>query len=198
MEKIVVFDFDGTLVQGDTFKILQKSLSNYLIRKNVVSFLFFLFLLYFKLILVLCNKRFLVYYKTFLIRNIEKFNNIDFYQEVISKLVKHRDVEQKMYQFINESDTKVLIVTGSLQYFVNRLFPNVECIATEFISQSGSVRIIQHPYGVGKVQLLKKAGVLFLDVFFTDSFADRPLMDISKEIYYVKNGEINRITINTQ
>ena len=51
----------------------------------------------------------------------------------------------------------------------------------------------QNAYGQQKVELLNKHGINRVDIFYTDSFSDGPVMDISTVVYLVKNNGIKKI-----
>ena len=83
-----------------------------------------------------------------------------------------------------------IIASASFSEYLKPLFPSNIIIAAQLSYDSeGSVKGLLHNcYGIEKVKALQQININKIDVFFTDSFADKPLMDISTDIFLVKKG----------
>ncbi|CAN5863014.1 hypothetical protein BH11BAC4_BH11BAC4_20260 [soil metagenome] len=87
-----------------------------------------------------------------------------------------------------------IIVTASFEDYVRPLFPGNLLIGAKLGYSDGLVSgLAQNAYGNQKVALLHKQGVDWVDIFYTDSFSDQALMDISTVVYLVKNNDIKKI-----
>lgn len=193
MAKIVVFDFDGTLIVGDTFAVLKVEILKYLFLRNRCLCIKYLFYVNIIFLFALIHKKYLINYKKFLIQMALKCDELYIFRTVLDKLEINKLVVERMQKHIVDANTRVIIVTGSTKYFVNCLFPNVECLALDFVVVDESVEVLQHPYGKTKVELLKTIGISAIDIFYTDSNSDIPSMGISKSVFFVVSGKVKII-----
>ena len=87
-----------------------------------------------------------------------------------------------------------IIATASFEDYVRPLCKENVLLAARLGYTNGLVSgIQQNAYGSQKVGLLNKQGINRVDIFYTDSFSDRPVMDISTVVYLVKNNSIEKI-----
>ncbi len=185
MKKINVYDFDGTIYNGDStvdffFYVIKnkKSLIKY------VPIILFSFIL--KFFNIISTKKFK-----------EKF--FSFMKEIddINKLTKQfwKEKENKVNKFFIENLQKqenIYIISASPEFLIKPYvskFKNIELIATK-MNKDGKI-IGENCKGKEKINRLKKVEKEFeIENFYTDSLADLPLIEISKNSYYVNNGNI--------
>lgn len=87
-----------------------------------------------------------------------------------------------------------IIATASFEEYVQPLCKNSVLIAASLDYAGGKVTgLRKNAFGMQKVKLLNEKGLNQIDVFYTDSFSDRSLMDISSVVYLVKNNGYKKI-----
>ena len=185
MSKIDVYDFDGTLYNGNSsidFLI-------YSIKKNKKTLLFipkiFIFFLL-KLIGIVNTKKFKEVYFEF----IKVFNNIDDhinnFWNVYDKKVNKNLIDNLRDNVVN------YVISASPEFLLSPYlskYKNLNLIATK-INKKGKI-IGENCKGEEKVKLLKKLESDFIiENFYTDSTSDMPLVELSKKSYYVQKDNI--------
>jgi HAD superfamily phosphoserine phosphatase-like hydrolase len=187
----VGFDFDKTLTFRDTslgfYKICSKS--------NARFFLFFPF--YF-----LCS----ILYKFKIISNdqlkhvavqiflrglsLEQFHNKC---KQYSKKIEFNNILTQL-DYYKEKGCAIYIITASFSSYISELFSGlpVHVIGSELVFKNNRVNGVKiNCFGKKKVDELKKCGVHRLDVFYTDSYSDYPLIMLSKKSFLVKKHANN-------
>jgi len=87
-----------------------------------------------------------------------------------------------------------IIVTASFEDYVRPLFGDNLLLGAKLAYRNGLVSgLAQNAYGPKKVDLLNKHGINQVDIFYTDSFSDQAVMDISTVVYLIKNNDIKKI-----
>lgn len=87
-----------------------------------------------------------------------------------------------------------IIATASFEDYVRPLCKQSLLIAASLAYNDGKVcGLQQNAFGLQKVKLLNENGVNRIDIFYTDSYSDRSLMDISAVVYLVKNNGYKKI-----
>jgi phosphoserine phosphatase len=184
----VVFDFDKTLTRRDTvLGFLLMASEKGLIPFRRVIFLFFAVLHKLKLI---GNDR------------LKKMGIALFLKNMNEGVIKRKAMEysagillSSVYQteFVSKYPDAV-IVTASYEDYVRPLCKNNLLLAAKLGYTNEKVSgLLQNAYGPQKVELLKEQGIERVDIFYTDSFSDQAVMDISAVVYLVKNGNIEKI-----
>ena len=87
-----------------------------------------------------------------------------------------------------------VIVTANIDVLVGVMFARMgvtNFITTHFDMDSG--KLVEVCFGQVKEELFKERYGDKIDKFFTDSYNDKPLMDLSNEVYMVKRGVIEKI-----
>ncbi|HET8804197.1 MAG TPA: HAD family hydrolase [Aequorivita sp.] len=96
--------------------------------------------------------------------------------------------------FLLASPSKRIIISASFDLYLKELFPEEQIIGSTLHYKDGKVKgLKENAYGVQKNHMLKKLGVIEIDCLYTDSYSDKPLMDISKRVYLVRSGKKERI-----
>ena len=187
-KELIIFDFDGTLINSIPDLTLATNKMLYSISMNMGTYLVHDLKrtkIRAKLVelkdsrepIAVKKKQAIIYIsKAF----IEKNNNIF---NLLGKRIAN-NLEKKNY-----------IVTASPQLYVQMYFTNMIVIGTTFVFDADEVfnGLKFNCYGKNKVIALKRIGVSHIDEFFTDSFSDMPVMKISREVFLVKEDIIRRL-----
>ena len=87
-----------------------------------------------------------------------------------------------------------IVISASFEEYLKFVFPGEQVIGSFLFYKNGRVKgLALNMYGPNKRIALKEKGILTIEQFFTDSYADRPLMEISSLVYLVKNDKISII-----
>ena len=87
-----------------------------------------------------------------------------------------------------------IIVTANIDVLVDVMFKRMgvkNYIATHFDMNTGKLGEVC--FGEVKAKLFKEKYGDKIDEFFTDSYNDKPLMDMADKVYFVKKGVIEKI-----
>lgn len=189
--RIVVFDFDKTLIKGDSLTqlFLKESL-----RKPLGLIYFFLLVFLYK-IGTLSNTflkyRMLIFLfndEAHILKSIE--NNIKFNKTVVLDILKYH---------IEQGDC-CIISTASLDTIVLK-FLNIYSISNSNVILSPSTLsfpndklILNNNFGVNKLHELSKIGFDKFDILFTDDLhSDKYLVHASKKIFHIKSNIIKSL-----
>ena len=185
-KKVTVFDFDKTLTDKDTLFGFYRSVAD----KDRFFY----------------PKRFLlliagVFYKTGLINNstlkrvgISLFlkgrsrKELETAAQIYAKQIKFNDIYFNYYQ---KAEGEKWIISASPEIYLRYLFPGENVAGTIFTFTEEKVKGLKiNMFGREKKRFLNEKGVNTIDVFYTDSLSDKPLMDISDEAHIVERGEL--------
>jgi len=184
----VVFDFDKTLTKKDT----------------VLGFLLFATNKNFISLRLLALIFFAVLHKLKLINNdLLKQKGINlFLKDISEETIKLRAKEYASGIGLNDVYRTVfctqyptaIIATASFEDYVKPLCKDSLVLGAKLKYTNGKVSgLEQNAYGIQKTALLQEHGIKQIDIFYTDSFSDQPLMDIATEVYLVENDRIKKI-----
>ncbi len=97
--------------------------------------------------------------------------------------------------FYKDLDSQLkIVISASFEEYLKFVFPQERVLGSKLSYKDGRVKgLALNMYGPNKRQALKEVGILKVDQFFTDSYADRPLMEISSLVYLIKNGKVTII-----
>lgn len=190
---VVVFDFDGTLINGDSIR----KYYHHCVRKNPLK-IFQLGLVY---VLIVLSK-----IQIISVRKEKELALLFFFHGSYSTFSKHlNSFAELMRQELNaiydtefqdaQASHQVIIASASYMELLKPLFPNATILATTIHRQGDKISgIADHPYGTDKRDLLRNLGVNTIDRFYTDSRSDEPTSRISTKTYWVANGMIQSVT----
>ncbi|WP_028519296.1 haloacid dehalogenase-like hydrolase [Ruminococcus flavefaciens] len=185
-----VFDFDNTLYHGES----AVDLALYMIKNNkkVILHLPKIFINLIKYKLCLVNKR----------KMVDAIN--DFLQNVLSGKDELMDsiegfwdknrfkLDRKMLNRIQNDD---IIITAGPDFLINgiRNLINTDHIISSRID-TNKMKVKYLNFGSNKVNgYMSLYGDKRIDCFYTDSYNDKALMDISDKVFIVKKGRLTRI-----
>ena len=182
--KINVYDFDGTIYDGDSsvdfyLFCLKKKIK---IIRRLPSFCFNIILYLLKRI---SKEQLKESYFSFL-------NDVDNIDSVISEFwYKYKNKIKKFY--IDKEHKNDFIISASPYFLLKPICDELkikELIATNVDKNTGKFLEL-NCYGDEKVKRLKeKYKKVIIEEFYTDSLSDLPLINISRKSYIVKKNEI--------
>jgi phosphoserine phosphatase len=186
----VVFDFDKTLTDKDTLFGFYKQVDG----NNSLFFLKRILLLFFAVI-----------YKTSLISNdtLKKVGVLIFLKGKTKEIIEISSIEyaktisfNAVYRdyFLNYPIAKRLIISASFEDYLLPLLPGEQIMGSKLKFHLGKVIGLQeNMYGKTKQIALLRTGYKSIDALYTDSFSDRPLMEVAKSVFLVKNQSVKVI-----
>lgn len=185
MDILDVFDFDKTLYKKDStiqfyLFCLKKKIK--LIKYLPIQFIYFVL---YKI--GLCKK------ETFKEKFFVFLNAID----NIDNLVNEFWNEQKKYvrvDLLGESKNKKIVISASPEFLLKNICNKIgidDVIASKVNDRTGKFET-RNCYGEEKVYRLNEYIENYtIDNFYTDSYSDKPLADISKKSFLIRNGKIS-------
>ncbi len=186
-EKIVVFDFDKTMTERDTILGFYKSVSRFRLLYSLKLPLYYIFAVLTKLKLASNTKLKRLGVRLFLTGLEQKY--LEKVAADYSSKIEMNDIYKA--DFFKYTPENVFIISASYEIYLQPLFPNHRVVGSLLSYDSSSkVRDLQiNMYGEKKQKWLNDHGIDEIDLLYTDSFSDKPLMDISKDVVLVKDGE---------
>ncbi|MDB4220753.1 haloacid dehalogenase-like hydrolase [Amylibacter sp.] len=186
---IEVYDFDKTLTYDDTTMIFLFYCCNSLKMKNIKKLMVLLFAVLHKLN-IFSNDTFKSLSYGLVFKGKKEYEIIDMSKAFVAN---RSDIFNLLGKRVREGlGRQQYIVTASPEYYVQMYFKNMTVIGTTFsFDMDGVFKGLKfNCFGLQKVVALKARGILEVDQFFTDSYTDRPVMQISKKTYLVKRDDI--------
>lgn len=116
----------------------------------------------------------------------------DIYEVIYEFWDEHEHKLRNFYSRIQQEDD--IIVTANIDVLVDVIFRRIgvkRYIATHFDMNTGKLGEVC--FGEVKAQLFREKYGDKIDKFFTDSYNDKPLMDMADEVYMVKRGVIEKL-----
>ena len=184
----VVFDFDKTLTRKDT-------VTGFLVMASGKPFVPFriLILLFFAVLhkLGIISNDFLKKTGIRLFLKGMPENQVKRQAEIYAQKIELNEIYHREYA----SDyPDAIIATASYEDYVRPLCKSGQLVAATLEYIDGKVSgLKQNAYGRQKLHQLNAMGITRIDIFYTDSYSDRSLMDISTVVYLVKNNGIKKI-----
>lgn len=184
MKGPVVFDFDKTLTKKDTLTGFYREAS----ARNM-------FYLKYPLLLTAA-----VLYKCGIISNDSlKKTGVQLYLKGFkkdeiekialnySKKIQLNEIYQK--DFLKYSPDRVIIISASFEEYLKPLFPEYKVIGSTLVySKNKLTGLSTNMYGAKKKEWLLGQNINQVDVFYTDSYSDQPVIDLSHRVYMVEQG----------
>jgi len=207
--KVVVFDFDGTIIKEDSFySIISKFKNKKSLYKRLIA----------KLILLLYSKKIInntlfkklitsVILKNFYKNDLENIA-IEFAKETVVKDYVNLDILENFIKHLKEENTEVIILSASpsdivrpiLSYLIinnykkQEILKKIKFLCSELIYKNEKIYSFgKNLYQAEKRKLLESLGIYRIDTLYTDSYDDLPLVEIADKTYLVKDGHIVNI-----
>lgn len=187
-----IYDFDKTLTSSDTTMMFLIYCCCFIENKTAKIVMIYFYAFCHK-VRLLNNKNF----KNLSYSLIFKGKSKNFIENISQAFVNENknifnDLGEKVSTEINRQS---YIVTASPECYVKLFFKNTAVIGTRFSFDTKGIYngIEFNCYGANKVIALTEKRVTEVDEFFTDSFSDKPLMNISKKVFLVKKNLVKEI-----
>jgi len=105
-----------------------------------------------------------------------------------SEQIELNDIYLNHYQ---KTDGEKWIVSASPEIYLRYLFPDDRVAGTTFTySENKVIGLATNMFGQEKKKFLGEKGITHIHKLYTDSIADKSLMDISEDVYIVNQGHI--------
>ena len=189
--KIVVFDFDKTLIKEDSLTKLFIKLS---IKKPIFLILFLTLACFYKLNLISND-----YMKRTLLKNI--IGESSEISSILNKNIvfKHTVLLNILLYHLKKGDL-CIISSGTIREILEKyikdfdlIYNNIFLSSSEYYNLNSKLKYYNN-FGVNKLDSLKKMGYQEIDILFTDDLkADRPLLSISKSVYLMSNLRLTSV-----
>jgi len=188
-KKIIVFDFDKTLINYDsTFAFYKFCIKKSISRKILIP-IYLLLKVLSRLNIISVKKEkeiglflFCPKDKIMFILKCKKF----------SETIKLNTLYKQQYLRHLKNNDIIIIASASFKYYLKQLFPNKIIIGSTIkFNKSGQIiGIKNHPFKKEKSDIIKSMGYSKIDEFYTDSKNDKPTSLLADKTYWVKNGKI--------
>ena len=186
-QEITVFDFDKTLTNKDSvlgfFEYCSAGLPFFRLKKMV----YLLFALSTKL--GLSSNRFL---KNAGIRLFLR----DLYRSEIERLGREYSRRIRLnkiyFKYFLKEHPDAVIASASFHEYLRPIFPDNLVLSSRiaYDAQGLPAQVAFNCFGKHKVEALKEAGIEKIDLFYTDSLSDLPLIQLAKRVFLVKNEKV--------
>lgn len=113
-----------------------------------------------------------------------------------AKTLKLNGLERVLCEELSRKDSKVWIVTASLDIWVEPLFGSMDVVvlaSSVHKNARGHWVFVTHCYGDAKADALKAKGVMALDRVYTDGLSDAPLVNMGVEWHGVRHGRVVKV-----
>lgn len=189
-ENLDVFDFDGTLINVNSFKEINKKLLLRLFCK--IKLMYFMKLSFWYLI----RKAGIISHLDFKKKAVDVFENSlleDEKKELVQNVV-DLNLNLEVYEALRLSDN-CIISTSAPHSYISRMKIKSDAIIISSL-EPGDTYPDQANFGHGKIDNIKAYfkghGISVLNTY-TDSEDDRPLIDYSENAFFVQNGKMTKI-----
>lgn len=193
MNKIVVYDFDGTLAYGDSMEELFNSKMKG--KRSVYKCYYYFLKVLSKLRLSTVKRE-----KECMIKLLFRSDEQKFREACESQAQGYK--VSPIMDFLKKDivdGKRVIVLSASSEYFMNTIFMgmDIELWGTTLDCKDGIVLgIKQHPFYYEKVDTLVSHGVNVVDESYFDSKWDECLKPMCRKWFKVKNGEIIESGLN--
>lgn len=215
--RVIVFDFDGTIIKDDTFLLVL----NLVIKKLKRQKILYKFIL--KLMLKLLSKKMIsnTIFKKFitivLLKGLHKNDLerecINLAQELMNKDRINSEIFNTLLQYlISKEDYKIIIASATpidivkpiLNYLIvnfsngnYKIIDRIGFLCSEFDYKNQKItRFAKNLFGIEKRNELLSLGIERIHILFTDSYDDLPLIKIAENVYIVKDRRVLKFQLD--
>lgn len=184
-EPMIVFDFDKTLTDKDTLFGFYKEASISELKFNVKLPLLWITALFYKLGFIsndtLKKMGVWLFLKGYKKSDIQKFA-----LQYSSKIELNEIFKNDFSKYPSQN---VIIISASFEDYLEPLFPGYKVVGSTLeYDEETLVGINTNMYGERKREWLLNQNIDRVKEFYTDSFADQPLIEISDMVYLIDKG----------
>jgi phosphoserine phosphatase len=184
---LVVFDFDKTLTYDDTLYGFYKEIGGNHFLFPVKRLLLFLSAIMFKLNIISNDHLKRVGVWLFL-KGRSRFE-IDRAASIYATKIKLNKIYQEI--FLKKPCQTRLVVSASYEEYLKYIFPEDQVIGAQLNYDNNVVKgLKRNMFGSQKSEFLEAKGNPNIDEFYTDSYTDLPLMNISNKNFLVQGDKI--------
>lgn len=190
-KKVVVFDFDKTLTEKDTLYGFYKAAAGsvWFFKLKYVILIVFALMYKFGIISNTRLKKIGIY---LYLKGVSKYN-IKEIGEKYAKSIKLNYIYDEVFpEYTNDN---VYVVSASFEDYLKPIFPHIPVAGSKllFDSQDKVKGIELNMFGENKRRYLNSLGIKKIDLLYTDSITDKPLMDMASQIHLVKDNKLQTI-----
>ena len=180
-----MYDFDGTIYDGDSFKdflIYSFKKKPILVTKSLIKTIF-------KYLKYKRGKIAFEELKETIVSFVPHIKNLNFFVQKF--VIKHKYKIKKIY--LNQKRKDDFIITASLDFYVKPLCHSVgikKIVATKYDLKSGKI-VGKNCKSLEKARRVSKMFNKKFANFYTDSINDKPLFEYADKVYIINHNEIN-------
>ena len=185
--KLHVFDFDKTLTSFDTIYGFYNEFNkkNLLIPRTIKRLILIIASILYKIRII--NNDFLKSIGVWLFLKGVDIADLEDIANQYSKKIKLNKVYKNV--FLNTPKKIRVISSASFHIYLKYIFPGENIIGTKLKYYNGRVvSVISNNYGNKKANHFTS-----IDYLYTDSFSDKPLMDLSNNVFLVSGDKLKKI-----
>ena len=188
VNKIIVFDFDKTLTYNDTLLGFYICASRKTLLFYIKLCFYFILMIFAKLNWISNNK--LKALGIFIFLKNKSKTEID---EIATTYANKLKFNKLFNDYSFDKYQNIYIVSASFEVYLSKLFPdNVKIIGSKIQYKNDLVHSLKfNCYKKSKVEALANDGVHKISVFYTDSYSDYPLANISEKTVIVKGDKLH-------
>ncbi|MGD8779537.1 MAG: haloacid dehalogenase-like hydrolase [Ignavibacteria bacterium] len=189
MSNVIVFDFDKTLTNYDTLMGFYRGLTKSSLI-NIIKYVLQIMASILYKINVINNDR-LKRIGVLLFLFGKSRAEIKEYGKLYSKSI----TLNKIYfdEFMKYEDSRLFVISASFEEYLSPIFPDGKSILIgsqiKYSKEEKVVGLKTNMYGRMKKVALAEQNIDHIDILYTDSFSDKPLMEIADVVYLVKSGK---------
>lgn len=186
--QVVFFDFDGTMINKNSFPVIVKQYFFYLLKNlNLITLL--------QLIVLLFRRKIFknISHSDFKRKILQSSNSTPFkdFSPSMPKSNWNNGVLKNYLSLIKRDDVVVYISTAAPSCWVASIFEEANIPKASILGSHINNGVWFDNFGISKVVSAAGEGIADIDILFTDSLDDAPLMMISSQVNLVFNGYQN-------
>lgn len=185
MQKVVVFDFDGTLTNYDT-------LVKFFIEQIKMQKRYGLYVVLFALkVSSKLKMTSIAFEKMTMLRLLFGYNMVKMRSAFIdyAKRIQLNELGNLPNRKQLEG-ARVIILSASPSEYIKQVYPSCEVVGLEISLTNKSLNVMRHPYGEEKKSILINMGLNRIDEFYYDSKSDEAVLPIVIKKYKVNKGKL--------
>lgn len=191
---MTVFDFDKTLTYQDTLAGFYREVAlngtNNRVPYSFKKFALIFFAVFYKLRLI--NNTQLKKAGVWLFLKGCAIDELKRHSDNYAQKIKLNQVHEVDFQEIDTENK--MIITASFVDYVQPIFPNIRVFGSSLLIKDGRVcGLARNMYKQEKVVLLSQLGINRIGAVYTDSYSDKPLMDIADNCFLVIGEKVEKI-----
>lgn len=185
MQKVVVFDFDGTLTNYDT-------LARFFYEQIKLQKRLWLYALLFVLKVSSKLKITSIAFEKETLLNVLFRGNQTKMQLAFCDFAMHIQTNElgNLPNLKLAEGARVIILSASPTEYIKMVYPHCEVIGLEYEVTNNEIKVTRHPYGEEKKRSLLNMGIKQIDEFYYDSKSDEAVLSLAVEGYKVNRGII--------